>query len=238
VISGGLGGVVARLLGVRAPERAGALLLGAEPLGLALAESLRAGGCEVTVLDANVDNCRAAEEARFAVVFGNALEERTLARARPELAALVVAATTNESVNLLFAREVVERHAVPEACIALASQRRGVPTETLERHEIRVLFDRPSDLERWNVRLRHGQAETARFRCEAPASSAGESESGSAADPYLILTVERRGRVRPMHRGLALQAGDEASVLLQTERRDEAHAALQRRGWLPIAPRG
>lgn len=229
LVSGGLGGLVARLLGVRAPARSGALLLGGDRTGLALAGALRAGGCEVTVLDANVVNCRAAEEAGFPVVFGNALEESTLARARPELAARVVALTTNESVNLLFAREVVERFEVPEAYIALEPRSRGVPAETLARLGIRALFGGPRDVGRWNVRFRHGQAEVRRFRCEVP--SAEPAPDPSPADPFLVLTVERAGRVLPMHRELEPKAGDEAQVALHIERSDEALAALAKLGW-------
>lgn len=76
---GGLGGVVARVLRVRAPERNGVLVLGADRVGLALATELRRRGRDVTLLDANPDRCREAEVSGWPVVFGNALEERTLA---------------------------------------------------------------------------------------------------------------------------------------------------------------
>jgi hypothetical protein len=229
VISGGLGGVVATLLGVRAPKRDGVLVLGADQLGLALAQELRDAGHNVTLLDANPDHCRAAEESGWAVVFGNALDERTLARARPELAVWAIGLTSNESVNLLFAREARERFAVPEGYVAVEPGSRGVPRETLERLGLRALFDGPRDVERWNVRFRHGYAERCRFRFDAPAP--GEPPAASPADPFLILAVTRGGRVEPMHRELAPRKGDEAAILLHTERREEALAALAALGW-------
>jgi NhaP-type Na+/H+ or K+/H+ antiporter len=235
VVLGGLGPLVARLLRVRAPEREGVLVLGADRVGLALAEELRRSGRSVTLLDANPDHCREAEEGGWPVVFGNALEERTLARARPELALAVVGVTSNETVNHLFAREAVERFGVPRAYVALESGGAGLPSTLLERHGIEVLFDGPRDVERWNVRFRHGLVETQRFRFE-PVAPAAPAAAPGAGDPHLILTIERGGRVEPMHRDFAARAGDEASVALLAERRDEALAALAALGWKRVEP--
>ena len=62
-----------------------------EAATLALARELEAGGRPVIFLDSNPQNCRLAEEAGFPVVFGNALQERTLQRARFEGEHTVVA---------------------------------------------------------------------------------------------------------------------------------------------------
>jgi NhaP-type Na+/H+ or K+/H+ antiporter len=233
VVLGGLGPLVARLLRVRAPGREGVLVLGADRVGLALAGELRRSGRSVTLLDANPDHCREAEEGGWPVVFGNALEERTLARARPELALAVVGVTSNETVNHLFAREALERFGVPQAYVALESGGTGLPRALLERHGIRILFDGPRDVERWNVRFRHDLVELARLRF-GPVAAAAQAATSSAGDPHLILTVERGGRVEPMHQGFAARAGDEASVALLVERRDEALAALAALGWTPV----
>jgi NhaP-type Na+/H+ or K+/H+ antiporter len=234
VVSGGFGGLVARALGVRAPARSGLLVLGADRVGMALAAELRRAGRPVILFDANPDRCRAAEEAGWPVIFGNALEERTLARARPEQAASVVGLTSNETVNHLFAREARERFGVPHAYVALEHGSPRLPRELLQRHGIRVLFDGPLDLERWNVRFRHGLTELGRFRFEAP--SGGEtptSASMSALDPYLILTHQRGGQAEPMHRDVVPRRGDEATVALLAEQRAAALEALAARGWHP-----
>jgi len=229
VVLGGLGGLVARLLRVRAPDRNGVLVLGADRVGLALAEELRESGRSVTLLDANADHCREAEERGWPVIFGNALEERTLARARPEQALVAIGVTSNETVNHLFAREATERFRVPQAFVAL-ERGTDLPRELLARHGIRVLFDGPRDVERWNVRFRHGLVELGRFRLEDGAPT-GPPAPSTRQDPYLILTVARGGRVEPMHQALLPKAGDEATVALLAERRDEANAALRALGW-------
>jgi hypothetical protein len=229
VVLGGLGGLVARLLRVRAPERNGVLVLGADRVGLALAEELRENGRSVTLLDANADHCREAEERGWPVIFGNALEERTLARARPEQALVAIGVTSNETVNHLFAREATERFRVPQAFVAL-ERGTDLPRELLARHGIHVLFDGPRDVERWNVRFRHGLVELARFRREAAATAAPPA-APATNDPYLILTVVRAGRVEPMRQGLETRPGDEATVALLAERREDACTALAALGW-------
>jgi NhaP-type Na+/H+ or K+/H+ antiporter len=235
VVLGGLGGVVARILRVNAPERRGMLVLGADRVGLALAEELRGSLRPVTLLDANPDHCREAEEGGWPVVYGNALDERTLARARPEQAGAVIGLTSNESVNLLFAREASARFAVPQAYVALERGSPGLPSDLLARHRVRVLFDGPRDVERWNVRFRHGLAERVRVRFEPPTAGAAPA-AASGLDPFLMLTHERGGRVEPMHQGVEPKQGDEAVVALLAEQKEAALAALAARGWRLAAP--
>jgi NhaP-type Na+/H+ or K+/H+ antiporter len=233
VVLGGLGPVVARLLGVRAPERDAMLILGADEVGLALAEELRAGGRRVVFLDSNPDHCRMAQDRGWPVVFGNALEERTLARARPEQARAVIGTTPNETVNSLFVREARERFRVPEAYVALEGGEAGVPRRLLERDRIRALFDGEKDVERWNVRFRHRLAEMGRFewRPAAEGGKPGASPPPAADDLFLIVALERGGRVEPMHDAVEPRDGDRAAVAVFVERREDAILALAARGW-------
>jgi NhaP-type Na+/H+ or K+/H+ antiporter len=232
VVLGGLGGAVARLLGVRAPDRDSVLVLGADRLGFALAEELRRGGARVLFLDSNPEHCRQAEERGWPVVFGNALEERTLARARPEQAVAVVGATANETVNSLFVREARERFRVPQGYVALEGGQAGVPRPVLDRHGIRALFDGSKDVERWNVRFRHGLAELGRFRY-APAPDAAPLASEPAEDSFVILVVRRGERVEAMHDAFELRPGDAAVAALHVEQREPALRALAARGFVP-----
>jgi Trk K+ transport system NAD-binding subunit len=234
VVLGGLGGLVARLLGVRAPARNSYILLGAEPVGLTLAEELRRGGRNVTLVDSNSDHCREAEEAGWPVVFGNALEERTLARSRPGQALAVVGLTANESVNHLFASEATGRFGVPKAYVALERGSIGLPRELLDRHGIHVVFDGPRDLERWNVRFRHGLASIGRFRFGEETSE--EVPVRVNADPYLILAIERDERIEPMRQDFEPKKGDFATIAVLDEREDEALSALAAVGWTPHEP--
>jgi NhaP-type Na+/H+ or K+/H+ antiporter len=240
VVLGGLGPLVARMLDVRAPERDAILILGADEVGRALAEELRAGGRNVVFLDSNPDHCRIAQERGWTVVFGNALEERTLARARPERALAVVGVTANETVNSLFVREARELFDVPQAYAALESGHGGVPRRLLERERIFALFDGEKDIERWTVRFRHRLVEVERFRWSAPLGdpelAAASPAQPSVDDLYVILTIERGGLIELMHDQIAPREGDAAAVAVHGERREDALEALAALGWHPDEP--
>ncbi len=245
VVQGASAPFVATALRVRAPGREAVAILGAEELGLALAEALRRGGVPVVLLDANPTHCQAAQERGFRVIYGNALELRTLARARLERARAAVGLTANEEVNSLFAREAGEDFDVPETYVALRRAGKFSP-RILEKQASRTLFDGPKDVERWNVRLRHGAVETATFRVEARSedpADAGERERGSTktganakagatsrTDPFLLLTVERGGSATPVHAELELRPEDAVVVMIHTPERDAALSALAQRG--------
>jgi NhaP-type Na+/H+ or K+/H+ antiporter len=242
VLQGGSAPLVARWLGVRAPPRDGVAILGAEELGFAFGEILRGAGSErrVAFIDTNPAHCRAAEERGFAVVMGNALEARTLARARLEQVRAAVGLTANDQVNSLFAREARDEFGVPETYVAVTRTRSKVTDELLERQDSRVLFDRPKDVERWHVRLRHGLVEIRQFRYAPPSpsppqqtpKSAGPDAVGSA-DPYVILAVRRSGEWMPMHTRFEPRAEDVAAAAIHRAEEAAALEALASLGWQP-----
>jgi len=234
VLQGGTASWVARWLRVRAPGREAVAILGAEELGLTLGETLRRGGMGVTFLDANPTHCLRAEERDFPVVFGNALDERALVRARLERCRAAVGLTANDEVNSLFAREAREDFDVPETYVAVG---RGttVTSRILRKQSSRTLFDGPKDVERWNVRLRHGQVRLERFRFVGRPEGAPE-EAQAAVDPFVLLTVERDGVRMPMHSELEPREGDIAVVALYGAEAEGGRRMLQERGWQREGP--
>ena len=113
LVQGLTGGMVARWLGLRRPSGQGWAILGANELGRALGRLLSAQGEDVVLLDNDSEATRLAEADELRVVFGNALEERTLQRARLDERRGCIAATANVEVNLLFAREAADEFKVP-----------------------------------------------------------------------------------------------------------------------------
>jgi NhaP-type Na+/H+ or K+/H+ antiporter len=232
LVQGASAWLVAGALGVRLPARSMIAVLGANELGLALCQALRAGGRRLVVLDANPQHCRAAEEQGIPVVFGNALEPRTLARARLEQAALALGVTPNDETNSLFAREAREEFGVPAAYVAVGPTT-AVSAAVLDRQGLGRLFDRAKDVERWSVRLRHGAALRTRRRfTRAPEAPPPEASGGD--DAWLVLAVTRGGSTEPMRAGLAPRAGDVADVLVHAPEAELAEAALRARGWEPL----
>ncbi len=234
LVQGLTAGWVAGALGVRLPARDVVAILGANDLALELAALLRDAGRRTLLIDANPQHCRAAEERGFNVVFGNALEPLTLARARLQQAGLVLGVTPNDEINSLFAREAREQFDVQESYVAMGRSGTGVTKAVLERQRAHLLFDRSKDVERWSVRIRHGAVRRQRWRFERAPAETPPSE-GTVTDPWLVLALERAGRLLPMHASLEPREGDVAHVLVHEPESERASEALRARGWLPIA---
>ncbi len=248
VVLGGLAPIAAWLLDVRAPGRDAIVILGAEELALALGEVLRDAGLPITFTDKNPNCCRAAEQKGFQVVFGDALAPTTLARLRLERARIAIGLTTNAELNHVFTLEAQEEYDVPDVYVAASRQASEESARLASRHAVHVLFDRPKDVERWNVRIRHQGTQVARLRgkpvSRADAEKAEKAAATSTApglpatDDFVILAVRRSGVWQPMRRDWTPKAGDEAVALLQIEQVEAASARLRTSGWEIVdAPR-
>ena len=234
-------GFVARVLGVRAPGRDAAAILGADALALVLGEVLGKKRRRVVFLDSNPAHIRAAEERGFSAVYGNALEERTLSRARLELAREAIGLTPNDEINGIFAREAAEEFSVPSTYVAINRRETRFTESRLERQGSRTLFDRPKDVERWSVRVRHGTTalETYRYVGTPPEVPDEEGEGtlpGLNTDPFVLLVVERDQRMTPMYSAFEFKIGDLAYVLIHEPERELADLELRARGWSKAPP--
>ena len=244
LLAGLTAGPVSTLLGVRLPGRETVAIVGAQGLGLALASELQRGGAPVVFLDSNPQNCRRAQEAGFSVVFGNALEERTLTRARFGDVGTAIGLTSNETLNGLFVSRARELFSVPRAHIAITNASSGVTPEIAESQEATTLFESPHDLERWDVRFRHGDVVIEPFELretEPEDAPPGHSppETPVLDELAVILSIQRGERVLPMSADLTPRAGDLASIAVYVPERAEALRALAKGGWeLQAGPAG
>jgi len=235
VLQAGLtAGLVARLLGVSLPRREGVAILGAQGLGLLLAEQLRREDIPVVFFDSNPLTCRHAEEEGFSVVFGNALEERTLQRAQLERFESVVGLTPNQTVNAVFAGRARELFGVERSYLAIQSLDTGVAAELVRNEDAAIAFDGVHDLERWDVRLRHGSVETAWFCFDASCASPDSGEARPLGEKCVLLALRRAGEpLRPLSRADDLVAGDHVFVALHRAELAAATEVLAARGLLP-----
>jgi NhaP-type Na+/H+ or K+/H+ antiporter len=235
LLAGLTAGPVAKLLGVALPGRDTVAILGANGLGLALGEEFRGANVPVLFVDSNAVNCGRAEEAGFRVIFGNALEERTLQRGRFDLVGTVIGLTPNETLNSMFIAEARELFAVPRRYVAVASVGSGI-TPQLRRSEAEILFEAPHDVGRWDVRSRHGELEVGRFVYRRVEESEGEGEDrerpvAPTGERCAILTIRRGERLLPMSAGTALKEGDVAAIALYVPERDAIVSVLSELGW-------
>lgn len=214
--------------------------MGAGGLGIALGQALRDGGRDVTFLDSNPHKSRVVEELGFPVVFGNAIQERTLQRAGFEAVETAVALTGNKTLNGVFVNRAKEIFGVPRGLVAASEVDGGLVSELVESEAADVIFDGHHDIDRWDPRWHRGDVEV--IRCgylpppdgDPPASADDFAGTGSG-ERYVILALERDGRVRPMSMNLSLREGDVAQVAIHLPEAREAVAALESLGW-SVAP--
>jgi NhaP-type Na+/H+ or K+/H+ antiporter/Trk K+ transport system NAD-binding subunit len=231
LFSGLLAGPLASLLGQRLPGRDTVAILGAQGLGLGLGEVLREAGTPVVFLDSNPLNCRQAQEAGFAVVFGDAVQERTLLRARPRSVGAAIGLTPNQMLNSVFVSRARERFGVPRGYVAVQRPESGLAPELVETPDVAVLFDGPHDVERWDVRWRHGSVEIQQWSYGgAPERAEGEAPP-KVGERFVILALRRGGKIQPMHAKLKLQKGDTAAIAVHSVEDDEARETLRSLGW-------
>ena len=231
---------VASLLGQRLPGRETVAILGANGLGLALGEELRAAGRPVVFLDSNPQSARAAQEAGFQVVFGDALKERTMQRARPEAVGTVVGVTPNQMLNSVFVSQIRDRFGVPQGYVAVERPESGLAPELVASEVAYMLFEGPHDVERWDVRWRHGGVEVepwVYFGAREASDDAGDEREASPrpspGELFVLLSVRRGASFSPMHAGFKLQEGDVASVAVCRDDRARAVEVLRALGWAP-----
>ncbi|MEE8475891.1 MAG: cation:proton antiporter [Myxococcota bacterium] len=225
---------LASLLGQRLPGRDTVAILGAQGLGLELAAVLRGSGTPVVFLDSNPRNCRRAEEAGFSVVFGDGVQERTLLRARAHSVGTAIGLTPNQTLNSVFVSRARERFGVPQGYVAVAQSDSGIAPELVESGNIAVLFDGPHDVNRWDVRCRHGNVQVEPWRYRGPVDAEAEVEAApKGGELFVLLAIRRGAKTLPMRPDFKLQEGDFAAVAVHTPEADEARESLRRAGWEP-----
>lgn len=224
-------GLVAQLLGVRRASNSGYLILGANPLARHLARHLVDAGEEVTLIDINADECRAAEGDGFLAVVGDALDAGTLARVRPDARAACVGLTSNERVNLEFARKLADEFRGPAIWVAIDDDAVGVTHDVVRAESARTLFGGVRDLQGWFARWRQGVVETEWF------VRAGEADQ-AVADMRrvdVMPTLIRRGkRIELVDSSTRVTSGDHVEFAIDAGARAEALAWLAAGGWIPV----
>lgn len=206
IVQGVSSGPVASLLGVRRRSNEGHVIVGANPLGRALARVLVEAGEEVVLIDSNEAEVRAGLRVGLTAIHGNATEEETLERADVEGRSTFTAITANESANLLLARTVKEHYKVPEALAALQSGGEIGAPDPARMGRVDMLAGTPFDVADWIHAFRYQEAEVRRYRLRAPSSDAGVRLSGDW--PALPLVLIRRGAAAPIGRMTRVKPGE------------------------------
>jgi NhaP-type Na+/H+ or K+/H+ antiporter len=234
VLAGLTAAPIASLLGIRQPGRDTTAILGASGLGLLLGQALDRAGRPVVMLDSNPQNCRTAEEAGLPVVFGNAVQERTMLRARFGSVGEAVGLTANQALNSVFATRARALFRVPHCFIAVSQPGAGMAMELVDDGDARMLFDGVHDVERWDVRWRRNEMSVEPWRFEAEPEREEDEVAPAIGELLVMLVVTRGGRTRPMRADHAFKAGDEIVVAVYTPEHEEAERVLGALGFVLI----
>ena len=206
-----------------------AVILGANPLGEALAAALSDTGWSVVVVDGTCWRLDRFRALGYEVVCGDAREAATWDEAGVEPDSLVAAVTTNDELNLLAAETVHREFAVEHPVAAL--QR---PPEDLGRRSrawLDLLGGTATDVPGWIRRLESGEAELLRIPLgDGRVAAAVREARREAGDGFLGLFLESGGRPAfrfslegtPEGTLAALVAGGRAAALLEAAARTAA----------------
>jgi len=246
VLSGLLAYPLAWLLDLRLPQRDRVAIFGARGLGLPLANALKSDGVPVLFIESDPKRSDVAQRAGHTVVFGDPLDDRTMQRARMELVGTVIGLTFSEHANSLFVREAREAYGVACGYVAMESFEDPHALRLVQRSGLDVLFDRPHDQARWDVRWRHDKVEVESFEYRLDVTAGAVTpEAGNATpsppeahqdaeDPYVILAVRRGKRTAPFCLGYDPRQGDIATVAIHRPAHQHAVDSLTGLGWRPL----
>jgi hypothetical protein len=226
VVQGLTAPAVASALGLRRPSADGYAILGANDIGVALARVLRDAGERVALVDSNPAHCERAAAAGLECVHGSGLDPRVQERLELDTRAGCIGATTNEEVNLLFARRARREHRVPKAWAAVQQGHLGIDERTVLDAGAQTLFGQAQDLDLWLGRLAEGEAQLAWWRAgPAPPTPPTADEAH-----FLPLAVRRGARVVPVDDGRGRPAAGDRVFLVVAK---AATGALRDLGWQP-----
>ncbi|MDX1579700.1 MAG: NAD-binding protein, partial [Gemmatimonadota bacterium] len=238
VLQGGTGGLVARLLEVRIQKDHGFTIVGANPVGRALAQALREAGPDdtpVVLVDTNPNETHEAQAAGYRVVFGNASDESTLMKAGVEARRTFVALTPNEGVNLLLANRVHEAYPSVSRLVAIDPKDPGVMADQVHENDAFVLFGVGIDHQRWAHELGQNRVEIRPWEYRGPPLGlASIPVLLDAKLPTLALVHRRGGREVPASDAIELRTGDRMWFAWLRDQTDVVTERLIGGGWTPV----
>lgn len=230
VVQGLSAGPVARWLGVARGPRSGWAILGANGLGIALAERLN-GSAPVVLVDSSSERCREARERGLTVIEANGLDEETITHPEIEARRGVIATTANEEVNFIFARRARELLKTPEVCVALRAEHPAIQDPMLAEIGAKTLFGRERRLDLWALRVERELVRFERRVAARDATALPEIGGEGGGVPFLPLVLRRGGEPQPYAGAERPRSGDEVEFALFVERLAEARALLDAAGW-------
>jgi NhaP-type Na+/H+ or K+/H+ antiporter len=231
LLAGITGGWVASLLNLKRKSESGWIILGAHEVSRLLARLLKQGGDEVICIDEDPKACRLAEDEGIKVFYGNALSDRTLQRAEPDIRKGIIALSGNEEVNFIFSQRA--KHLGKQMIIltGIKQKNEGITSKMIEETGGRIPFGRPVDIDLWSSWIRKGHTKYSSYEMD-------ENLNFDLSDPSMVRLIlpivsERLGSLLPVDDHLKIKKGDFVTFLINTQKEDEAENWLKSHGFNP-----
>ena len=232
VLSAGLtGGWVSSLLDLRRKSESGWIILGAHEVARLLARLLKQGGNEVICIDEDPNACRLAENEGIRVFYGNALGDRTLQRAEPDIRKGIIALSGNEEVNFIFSQRAKHLGKGMIILTGIKQKDKGITSKMVLDSGGRIPFGRPVDIDLWSSWIRKGDTKYSSYEM-------GENFNFELSDPAMVglilpIVSGRLGSLIPVDDHLKIKKGDFVTFLINTKKEDEANTWLKSNGFSP-----
>jgi len=232
VLSAGLtGGWVSSLLDLRRKSESGWIILGAHEVARLLARLLKQGGNEVICIDEDPNACRLAENEGIKVFYGNALGDRTLQRAEPDIRKGIIALSGNEEVNFIFSQRAKHLGKGMIILTGIKQKDEGITSKMVLDSGGRIPFGRPVDIDLWSSWIRKGDTKYSSYEM-------GENFNFELSDPAMVglilpIVSGRLGSLIPVDDHLKIKKGDFVTFLINTKKEDEANTWLKLNGFSP-----
>lgn len=212
-IQGLTASVVAGMLGLQSMAGRGVVVIGAGPLGLAVADTFRRHGRPVTIVDRNSALIHRARGEGFETREGNALDEDVLADAQLQETETIVAATPNSEVNTLAVHVANDAFGVARAYPAVGKPEQGVGERLLERVGGRIAFGRPLDVRAWENAIASGTAHVLDYFVPSGGERRGVLRSADLPDTIVPIARVRGGSIELITAEESWTGGDTIIVL-------------------------
>jgi NhaP-type Na+/H+ or K+/H+ antiporter len=232
-VQGLTAGPIAHLLGIRRETNSGYAILGANEVARTLALELKNHDERVILLDSNAAACNLAEADDLKVIFGNAMDENVLIRARIEEMAGCIGLTPNEELNLMFVNQAREQFKVPQRLISISKSEGHTSIEAVNKTGVSVLFGAPYDVELWAVRLRRKIASVEQWISNPEEKDVESIPISEIPIQCLIpMMILRKDKAVLADNKTEFQPGDHVSFIVFNELRGDALKWFEQNGWV------
>lgn len=205
--------IIARILGVHTLEGKKAIIVGASPLGRAVAKAIKENGRPVILVDTNLTMIELARQEGLDAIHGNALEEEILEQTDIEEAETLVAVTTNSEVNVLVAQLAHDNFGIRLAYPSLKNPEKGASTKLLKQTGGKLAFGKPVDILTWE----YTSGKVFKTEWDVPSNWANKMISDIQMPEQLIPVVrKRRNNTEVVHADQFWQPGDKVIFLSST----------------------